>query len=293
MELYQIKTFVVVAEEGNITRAAKRLHASQSTISLHIKSLEEEFEVRLFLRTPKGMQPTPEGELLLEKARDVLDCVEKFETEARSFKGELSGIARLGLQTSPVYLRTPQLIKCIKEKFSGLKVHLVQIPTWTIRSDIAGRRLDGGFFYSNCPPEEVDGILLENTVLHVVGPASWQDRMENASWVDLAKLDWIWTPEECSFNVKLEETFSSQDLKVSKAMIADSEDTHNALVKSGNGVTVMRGDEAAEGVASGSFYVWPGGHIEVGLYFGFHKKRQNDPVVRALLECVEKVWNKK
>ncbi len=73
MELYQIKTFVVVAEEGNMTRAAKRLHASQSTISLHIKSLEEEFDVRLFLRTPKGMQPTPEGKQLLEKARDILD----------------------------------------------------------------------------------------------------------------------------------------------------------------------------------------------------------------------------
>ncbi|MFW5500807.1 MULTISPECIES: LysR family transcriptional regulator [unclassified Maridesulfovibrio] len=292
MELYQIKTFVVVAEEGNMTRAAKRLHASQSTISLHIKSLEEEFDVRLFLRTPKGMQPTPEGKQLLAKARDILDSVEKFESEAQTFKGELSGVARLGLQTSPVYLRTPQLIKLIKQEFPGLSVRLVQMPTWTIRSDIAARKLDGGFFYSNCPPDEVDGILLENTLLHVVGPASWKDQMKDASWEDLSKLDWIWTPEECSFNVKLEETFSSRDLEVSKSMIADSEDTHNALVKSGNGITVMRADEAAEGVEKGEFYIWPGGHIEVGLYFGFPCKRENDPVVRALLDCVEKVWEK-
>lgn len=292
MELYQIKTFVVVAEEGNITRAAKRLHASQSTISLHIKSLEEEFDVRLFLRTPKGMQTTPEGEQLLEKAREILDCVEKFEFEAQGLKGELSGVARVGLQTSPVYLRTPQLINLIKENFPSLSLRLVQMPTWTIRSDIAARKLDGGFFYSNCPPEDVDGILLENTLLHVVGPASWRDRMEQANWEDLSKLDWIWTPEECSFNVKLEETFSSRDLKVSKAMIADSEDTHNALVKSGNGITVMRADEAAEGVDKGEFYIWPGGHIEVGLYFGFPCKKENDPVVRALLDCVEQVWKK-
>ncbi len=282
----------MVAEEGNITRAAKHLHASQSTISLHIKSLEEEFDVRLFLRTPKGMQPTPEGKQLLEKARDILDSVEKFEYEARTMKGELSGVARVGLQTSPVYLRTPQLIKLIKEKFPALSLHLVQMPTWTIRSDIAARKLDGGFFYSNSPPEDVDGILLEKTILHVVGPASWEERMASANWEDLARLDWIWTPEECSFNVKLEETFSARDLKVSKAMIADSEDTHNALVKSGNGITVMRGDEAAEGVEKGEFYIWPGGHIEVGLYFGFPRKKENDPVVRALLDCVEKVWEK-
>ena len=274
MELYQIKTFVVVAEEGNMTRAAKRLHASQSTISLHIKSLEEEFDLRLFLRTPKGMETTPEGRQLLEKARDLLDCVEKIKAEAQILKGELSGVARVGLQTSPIYLRTPQLIKLIKEKFPGLSLHLVQMPTWTIRSDIAARKLDGGFFYSNCPPEDVDGILLENTILHVVGPASWKEHMQHANWVDLAKLDWIWTPEECSFNVKLEETFSSRDLEVSKSMIADSEDAHNALVKSGNGITVMRADEAVEGAGKGEFYIWPGGHIEVGLYFGFPRKKK-------------------
>lgn len=292
MELYQIKTFVVVAEEGNITRAAKHLHASQSTISLHIKSLEEELDVRLFLRTPKGMEPTPEGEVLLEKARAVLDSIEQFESEAQNLKDEISGIARVGLQTSPIYLRTPQLIKCIKEEFPGLSVHLVQMPTWTIRSDISSRKLDGGFFYSNCAPEDVDGLLLENTILNVVGPASWQDRMEEASWEDLAKLPWIWTPEECSFNVKLEEAFSSRGLEATKVMIADSEDTHNALVRAENGLTAMRYDEADEGVRNGSFYIWPGGHIEVGLYFGFHKKKHTDPVVRALIECVEKVWNK-
>ncbi|WP_432738414.1 LysR family transcriptional regulator [Maridesulfovibrio sp. FT414] len=292
MELYQIKTFVAVAEEGNMTRAAKRLHASQSTISLHIKSLEEEFDVRLFLRTPKGMQTTSEGEALLNKARAILESVEAFEAEASSFKGELSGVARVGLQTSPVYLRTPQLISCIKNRFPGLTLHLVQMPTWTIRADISTRKLDGGFFYSNCPPEDVDAILLENTVLYVVGPASWRERMENASWEDLSKLDWIWTPEECSFNVKLEETFSSRGLDVSKSTIADSEDTHNALVKAGNGITVMRGDEAAEGVDKGVFYIWPGGHIEIGMYFGYPRRKEADPVVRALLECVEKVWDK-
>lgn len=276
-----------------MTRAAKRLHASQSTISLHIKSLEEEFDVRLFLRTPKGMQTTAEGKVLLEKACVVLESVDTFENEARRFKGEISGVARLGLQTSPIYLKTPQLIKCIKEKFSALSVHLVQIPTWTIRSDIAARKLDGGFFYANCAPEEVDGILLENTILNVVGPASWQDRMENASWEELAKLPWIWTPDECSFNVKLEEAFSSRGLEATKVMIADSEDTHNALVRSENGLTVMRHDEADDGVKNSSLYIWPGGHIEVGLYFGFNKKKKSDPIVLSLLECVEKVWNEK
>jgi len=62
MELYQLKTFVTVAEEGHLTRAAERLFTSQPAISAHIKSLEEELGVTLFHRTPKGMQLTTEGE---------------------------------------------------------------------------------------------------------------------------------------------------------------------------------------------------------------------------------------
>ncbi|MBI9112060.1 LysR family transcriptional regulator [Maridesulfovibrio ferrireducens] len=290
MELYQIKTFVVVACEGNLTRAAKRLHASQSTISLHIKSLEEELDVCLFLRTPKGMVSTPEGEVLLKRAQDVLDSVEKMQAEANSLRGDVSGEARVGLQTSPVYLRTPQLIKCIKEYYPGLNLQFIQNHTWTIRREVVGRAIEGGFFYSVYPPDEMEGIILENTVLRVVGPVSWRDKMENAKWEDLAKLPWIWTPAECSFSQKLNEKFHSLGLEASKSMIADSEDAHNALVRFENGVTVMRDDEAREGEEGGSFYIWPGGHLEVGLYFGFHKQRMADPIVKALIDCVEKVW---
>ncbi len=290
MELYQIKTFVVVAEAGNLTRAAKHLHASQSTISLHIKSLEEELGVCLFLRTPKGMVLTPEGESLVKRAHDVLDSVEKMHAEALTLCGDVSGEARVGLQTSPVYLRTPQLIKCIKDNYPGLNLQFVQHQTWTMRREVAGRTVEGGFFYSVYPPEEVEGILLENTVLRVVGPASWQAKMENANWEDLAKLPWIWTPSECSFSQKLNEKFHLLGLEASKSMIADSEDAHNTLVRSENGVTVMRDDEAREGEGAGSFYIWPGGYLEVGLYFGFHKQRKADPIVKALIDCVEKVW---
>lgn len=54
MELYQLNTFVVVAEEKHLTRASVRLNSSQPTVSAHIKALEEELETRLFIRTPEA-----------------------------------------------------------------------------------------------------------------------------------------------------------------------------------------------------------------------------------------------
>jgi len=68
MELYHLKTFITVAEEGHLTRVAQRLNTSQPAVSAHIKGLEEELGLMLFVRTPKGMRLTREGEELRDQA---------------------------------------------------------------------------------------------------------------------------------------------------------------------------------------------------------------------------------
>ena len=72
MEYYHLRTFVAVAEEEHLTRAAERLNASLPAVSAHIRGLEEELGVVLFSRTPKGMRLTDEGRALLVEARQAL-----------------------------------------------------------------------------------------------------------------------------------------------------------------------------------------------------------------------------
>ena len=72
MELHQLRTFVAVAEEGHLTRAAERMFVSQPAVSSHVKALEAELGVALFDRTPKGMRLTREGERLLGRARRIV-----------------------------------------------------------------------------------------------------------------------------------------------------------------------------------------------------------------------------
>jgi DNA-binding transcriptional LysR family regulator len=82
MEFYQLRTFLVVAAEKSVTRAARRLYATPPSISSHIKALEDEWNVKLFRRTGTGMEITEKGRELLSKAEATLLAAQDLSNHA-------------------------------------------------------------------------------------------------------------------------------------------------------------------------------------------------------------------
>jgi DNA-binding transcriptional LysR family regulator len=96
MDVRHINAFVVIAEEGNFTKAARRLNLSQPPLSRLIQQLEVELGVALFSRSHRGAELTSHGRLLLEKARAVTEAVNSFQQAAQAMTGTASRTIHLG-----------------------------------------------------------------------------------------------------------------------------------------------------------------------------------------------------
>lgn len=290
MELYHLKTFITVADEGHLTRAAQRLNTSQPAVSAHIKGLEEELGLMLFVRTPKGMRLTREGEELRDQAVRALSMIDTIRDRAGALKDEVSGILRLGLHIDPRYLRIDRLLSHLQRTHHRLDLHLLQRWTWQQFEELPKRRLDAGFVYGTPSNNEIAAILLKRVNIRVVGPASWEKRIADANWKVMAAMPWIWTPPDCTFCAIATEAFASRNLKPVKVTIADHEPVVATLVTAGVGLAVMIEDEALVCREAGQVAVWDEVVGTVDLNFVYDRRRAKEAVIGAAVDAVKTVW---
>src|ERR1700679_462074 len=96
MDLQQLRVFREAAKAGGFTRASESLHLSQSTISLHIKRLEEELGSPLFLRTKKRVYLNEAGQLLLQYVERIFQEVKNAQMAVQELNQLQRGTIRLG-----------------------------------------------------------------------------------------------------------------------------------------------------------------------------------------------------
>jgi DNA-binding transcriptional LysR family regulator len=158
-ELRLIRYFVSVAETGNVTRAAERLHISQPSLSAAIKQLENQLGVELLTREGRRVTITPAGELLMRRGRDLLTEAEAVAEEIRAHAAASPARLRVGMSPTARYGVAPRLLTACSSRAPAVMLYTSEDTTGALLRDVAAGRLDLAVTF--CPPEPApDGVRL-------------------------------------------------------------------------------------------------------------------------------------
>ena len=127
MDLKDLRSFVVVAEELHFRRAAERLFVSQPPLSQRIRALEHELETVLFVRTTRRVELTEAGKVFLDHARSVLDAVASAGRAARLAQAGEIGRVELGYLLSTSYTLLPAILKACRTHLPGIEIRLHEL----------------------------------------------------------------------------------------------------------------------------------------------------------------------
>jgi DNA-binding transcriptional LysR family regulator len=292
MELYHLKTFITVAEERHLTRAAERLHLSQPSVSAHVKALEEELGLSLFIRTPRGMKLSPQGELLKAQVETALQAVEALQHKAAELKGGLAGDIRIGLNINSHYLKIADLLSVAREKFPSLKLHFSQKHSLEALEEIRTGKLDAAFVFMSPDDADLEARRLSSFGIVVVGPALWKQRLQNATLETLADFPWVWTDERCPFSRLTQDLFRPTRRLPEKAVFVDRDTTIRKMVASGAGLCLMVEPEALDASRNNELVIVTERVTTLDLSILYLNKRAKDPPLRTIVEEVCAVWSK-
>ncbi|MEK5479451.1 LysR family transcriptional regulator [Paenibacillus sp. FSL R5-0407] len=132
MDIRQLRYFLTIAEEGQITSAAKKLQMAQPPLSQQLKLLEEELGVKLVERGSRSIQLTDAGEMLRRRAQQIVDLTDSASREIRDFAKGLNGTLPIGtVSSSGSTLLTDRLFEFHKT-YAGVKFEIHEGNTFRI-----------------------------------------------------------------------------------------------------------------------------------------------------------------
>jgi len=166
VDFRDLKYFEVIATEGNLARAAERVHRTQPALTKCIDRLEEALGSRLFEKDGRGMRLTAAGHVLLKRTRQMALMVEETAREMRDHAGGLQGEVRIGCVPTMAEHLMPAVFEQLLAEAPGITVTLAVAMTDNLLAALADGEIDlvvGPM--ADTDPEVVTEQIAEDTMV--------------------------------------------------------------------------------------------------------------------------------
>ncbi|AJY75178.1 LysR family transcriptional regulator [Paenibacillus beijingensis] len=232
MELSDLKVFLTITEEGNISRAAERLGYVQSNVTARIRKLEAELGIPLFHRHPKGVTLTEKGVTFSEYAHTILN----LSAEAVKVVQETS------FPSGPLVIGVVETVTCLNFMNALAEYQSrypdVSLSIWTGNSPdllvkVLNHQLDGAFVIGDLKSPNLVAENIQNEELKLI------TQQFGDEYPDLANTRWAVSPKGCPFRHILEEWLRSEGISLVNTIEISSLETLISCVRSGLAATLL------------------------------------------------------
>jgi DNA-binding transcriptional LysR family regulator len=189
MDVKQLRYFSAIAQEGQITKAAKKLHMAQPPLSQQLKLLEQELGVLLVARNGKNIELTEAGKVLYRRATELLHQMDATVTEVKEVGEGLKGELAIGsVKTCFSYI--PERIRFFREHYPLVTFRLHEGDSFRLAQDVRNRDIELAIVRLPLDLSDFSSFPLPKDKFVAVMPKSWGSS-SSIQMNELAKLPLI------------------------------------------------------------------------------------------------------
>lgn len=141
LNLKHLRYFYEIANEGQITKAAKKLHIAQPPLSQALKNLETNLDVTLFERNGRQMELTEAGKVLYEKAKTIFHQIDDTLMEVKEVGKGIRGTLSVGCNKS-CFSHIPKKVKTYRMKYPQVRFHLIEGDSYFLSRQLIERKIE-------------------------------------------------------------------------------------------------------------------------------------------------------
>lgn len=231
------RAFAETVACGSLTKAAARLHCSQSSVSRMISDLEHEWDVSLLRRDRNGVELTSDGEALLPASMGICEAYRSMREQVDNIRELATGHLRIGTISSVATHRLPDIIAAFREDYPGIDYELLLGDYSDIERWLREGRVDCGFLRAphdrglDSVPYETDELM---AVLPEGHPLAMLDAVPLASFLDEPFL-----ALEHGADTEVAELFKKAAIRPEVALTTWDDYAIMAMVEKGLGLAIL------------------------------------------------------
>ena len=167
MDIRSLRQVIAIRKYGSFARAAEALGVSQPNLSKSVARLEDELKLKLFDRTAKGSALTPIGEMIVDRADEVIAETRDLARDASLLAGGETGIVRIGCTTALTMPLVTPLAQSVAKRHPGLRVHAESAASARLLPLLESRDLD--LVFTGQAPDPAGGAYVVELILETPG----------------------------------------------------------------------------------------------------------------------------